>query len=67
MTLPVLIIHGSADRVTRPHGSERFHERGGSADKTLKIYDGHYHDLLADFGRERVLADIVEWITIRIR
>src|SRR5262249_13955185 len=65
ITLPVLILHGSADAVTKPHGSQRFHELGGSKDKTLKIYDGHYHDLLNDFGKERVLADIVEWFDAR--
>ncbi len=64
--LPVLILHGTADRVTLPHGSKRFKELGGSQDKTLKLYEDHFHDLLNDLGRERVLADIVEWIVTRI-
>ena len=66
ITLPVLILHGSEDRVTMPHGSQRFADLAGSSDKTLKLYDGHYHDLLNDLGRERVLADIVEWMTVRL-
>jgi len=28
----------------------------------LKIYDGHLHDLLADAGKEGVMADIQAWI-----
>ena len=39
-------------------GSEFFYEHAGSADKTLKLYEGHYHDLLNDIGKEEVLADI---------
>jgi alpha-beta hydrolase superfamily lysophospholipase len=62
ITVPVLILHGTADRATKPHGSQVFHDRAGSKDKTLKLYDGHFHDLLNDVGKERVLADVVEWI-----
>lgn len=64
--LPLLILHGSADRATRPAGSQWFHDQAGSADKTLKIYEGHYHDLLRDLGRERVTADIADWIHQRV-
>jgi acylglycerol lipase len=66
ITLPLLILHGTADKATRPDGSEEFHRQAGSADKTLKLYDGHYHDLLNDLGRERVFADIDGWITARL-
>ena len=37
-------------------GSEYFHKHAGSADKTLKLYQEHYHDLLNDIGKERVEA-----------
>jgi len=66
ITLPVLILHGTADKATVCHGSEYFHEHAGSADKTLKLYEGHYHDLLADLGREDVMADISRWIEARL-
>ena len=59
-------LHGSEDTVTKPHGSQRFVDQSGSTDKTLKLYEGHYHDLLNDLGKERVMADIVEWISTRI-
>jgi acylglycerol lipase len=62
ITLPVLILHGSADRVTQPAGSRQFFQAAGSADKTLKEYDGHAHDLLNDHGREAVMADVTGWI-----
>lgn len=66
ITLPVLIMHGTADRATVCQGSQYFHEHAGSADKTLKLYEGHAHDLLNDLGKESVLGDIVGWIETRL-
>lgn len=64
--LPLLILHGTADKATRPSGSEYFFGAAGSADKTLKLYDGHFHDLLSDVGKEAVLADILDWMNGRV-
>jgi acylglycerol lipase len=66
ITLPVLILHGTGDRVAKPHGSQRFCDEAGAADKTLKLYDGHFHDLLNDVGKEQVVADIIAWISARL-
>lgn len=66
ITLPVLIIHGTEDKATLPKGSQFFHEHAGSKDKTLKLYEGHFHDLLNDVGKEEVLGDIVGWIEARL-
>jgi acylglycerol lipase len=66
VTLPVLIMHGTMDKATVCHGSEFFHETAGSSDKTLKLYGGHYHDLLNDIGKEGVLHDIRRWIDARL-
>src|SRR5205809_4754172 len=62
ITLPVLILHGTADKATKPSGSQRFYDMAGSKDKTLKLYEGHFHDLLNDLGKEGVMADIGNWI-----
>lgn len=66
ITLPVFILHGTADKATRPSGSEAFHAAAGSTDKTLTLYEGHYHDLLNDVGKETVMADITSWIGARL-
>ena len=63
ITLPLLILHGTADKATKPSGSQFFFDTAGSTDKTLKLYDGHFHDLLNDVGKEEVMADITAWIT----
>lgn len=64
--VPVLIIHGTEDKATRPAGSQYFYDNAASTDKTLKLYEGHYHDLLADTDREIVMADIIAWLNERI-
>jgi alpha-beta hydrolase superfamily lysophospholipase len=64
--VPVFIIHGTEDKATRPAGSQYFYDHAGSTDKTLKLYEGHYHDLLADHGKEQVLTDIQAWLDERV-
>lgn len=66
ITLPVLILHGTADKVTRPEGSQLFYDTAGSADKTLNLYEGHAHDLLNDNDKEKVMADITTWIAAHL-
>jgi len=66
ITLPVLIMHGTEDKATVPAGSKFFHEIVGSQDKTLKLYPGHFHDLLNDVGNEKVMADVIAWIDERL-
>lgn len=63
--LPLLVLHGTADRASRPEGSQTFFDAGGSVDKTLKLYDGFYHDLLNDIDRDRVMNDVGNWIDRR--
>jgi acylglycerol lipase len=62
ITLPVLIMHGTDDKATVCHGSQFFYDTAGSRDKTLKLYEGHYHDLFNDIGKEGVMADVKGWI-----
>ena len=62
ITLPVLIMHGTVDKATVPAGSEFFYQHAGSPDKTLRLYEGHYHDLFNDYGKEEVLLETTQWI-----
>ena len=66
ITLPVLILHGTADKATEPSGSQFFYDTVGSSDKTLKFYDGGFHDPLNDIGKEVVMGDITAWIAARV-
>jgi alpha-beta hydrolase superfamily lysophospholipase len=66
LTLPVFIIHGTLDKATKPSGSQFFYDTAGSSDKTLKLYEGHFHDLLNDVGKEQVMSDVIRWIDARL-
>ncbi len=66
ITLPVLILHGAADKAAKPSGSQRFFEMAGSLDKTLKLYEHGYHDPLNDLDRDEVIGDIKRWIAARL-
>jgi alpha-beta hydrolase superfamily lysophospholipase len=66
MTLPVLILHGTADQNTKPSGSQHFYDMAGSVDKTLKLYEGGFHDLLNDLDQRLVMQDIQDWIDGRL-
>jgi acylglycerol lipase len=63
ITLPLFILHGTQDKATKPSGSQFFYDNAGSKDKTLKLYDGAYHDVLNDLGKEKAMADVVQWIS----
>jgi acylglycerol lipase len=66
ITLPVLILHGTADKATRPSGSQAFYDAAGSTDKSLKLYEGAFHDLLNDTDKVTVMADITRWVDERL-
>lgn len=64
--LPVLLQHGTADRIAAPAGSRAIFERLGGGDKTLKLYEGAYHEILNDYGKEEVVADLLAWLNTRV-
>lgn len=64
--LPLLILHGGADRVTDPQGSRQLYERAQAADKTLNIYDGLYHELVNEPEQATVLQEMTAWMDQRI-
>jgi alpha-beta hydrolase superfamily lysophospholipase len=61
-SVPLLILHGSADRMVPPDGSRRFFSRVEQTDRELREYPGAYHGLFADLGHEEVLKDTETWI-----
>jgi alpha-beta hydrolase superfamily lysophospholipase len=65
MSLPVLFMHGTADQLTPPEGSRDLYERVASPDKTLKLYDGLYHEILNEPERDEVIGDIAAWLDAR--
>ncbi|HEY3012737.1 MAG TPA: alpha/beta hydrolase [Gemmatimonadales bacterium] len=66
LSLPLLILHGSADRMVPPDGSRAFFAKVRHPDREFKEYPEGYHGLFADFNNEEVLGDLERWIEARV-
>ncbi len=60
--IPILILHGGADRVTLPESSRIFFESLTLADKERREYPDSYHELHNDLNYQEVLADMENWL-----
>ena len=66
ITVPTLIMYGTADGLCPPRGSVMLGEEIGAADKTVIAYEGVYHEILNEPERERVLGDVGAWLGNRV-
>jgi len=62
LELPLLVMHGAADPLTNIEGSVLLHSVAKSKDKTLKRYEGFYHEIFNDPERGKVFADMEAWL-----
>ncbi|MGH8481307.1 MAG: alpha/beta fold hydrolase, partial [Nevskiaceae bacterium] len=69
-TLPVLLISGSEDPVSKGHSGpralERQYARVGLRDLTVKVYPGARHELFNESCRDEVTADLLAWLENRL-
>lgn len=66
ITIPTLIMYGTADGLCPPEGSLMLEQRLGATDKTVKAYDGLYHEILNEPEQDRVLDDISSWLAAHV-
>ena len=66
LSMPLLLLHGTADQIAAVNGSKWFHQQTMSQDKTLHLYDGFFHEVLNEIGRGRVVQDILTWLEERM-
>lgn len=59
---PLLILHGSGDRIIRLEGSFELLRASGSADRTLHVLPGSYHEAHNDLDRETCFALLLQWL-----
>ncbi|HKF33162.1 MAG TPA: lysophospholipase [Jatrophihabitantaceae bacterium] len=62
LRLPLLLIHGSADKLVSPSTTEFVAAHAGTADLTVKVYDRGYHESHNEPNKDAVLDDIVAWL-----
>lgn len=63
--LPLLIMHGEADKLTSPLGSKAFYEKAASPDKTLKLWPEDRHEIFNELDKAAVIAFMVNWLNAR--
>ena len=66
IVLPILILHGGADKLVESDASRWFHDRIRSTDKTLKIYPGLYHEVFNEPEHRNVLRDVEGWLNTTV-
>ena len=66
LAVPLLIVHGSADRMVPPDGSREFFQKVRYPIREFREYPGAYHGLFADWDQEHVLADVERWLNLRL-
>jgi alpha-beta hydrolase superfamily lysophospholipase len=67
ITVPTMIMYGSGDHLVPPAGSMMLNDSIGAADKTLKTYDGLYHEILNEPERDAVMDDMCSWLRARVQ
>jgi acylglycerol lipase len=60
--LPLLVLHGTEDRLVSMEGSKHFYLNVGSKDKSIELYDGCYHELLNEPEKVQILSGIEVWL-----
>jgi lysophospholipase len=67
VTLPTLLMWGTADRLCPPAGSELVAANIGSEDLTVKRYEGLFHEILNEPEQQQVMDDLVGWLDAHTR
>jgi alpha-beta hydrolase superfamily lysophospholipase len=62
ITLPLLILQGTGDRLVPSAGAQMLYDRVSSPDKKLIFYEGFYHEVFNEPEHDRVLADVGKWL-----
>jgi alpha-beta hydrolase superfamily lysophospholipase len=66
ISLPVLIMQGTEDRLSHPDSGKFMYNSISSKDKTLKCYEGLFHEIFNEPRHALVFADMRQWLDERI-
>jgi acylglycerol lipase len=66
LSLPILIMHGTADRISDPSSSQMLYDGASAKDKTMKLYKGFYHEIFNDPDCQQVFSDMSDWLKLHI-
>lgn len=63
---PLLLIHGTDDRLCSAEGAHDWVRASSSPDVTVRLYPEGRHEMLNETNRDEVFADLWEWLDARI-
>ncbi|MEM1126844.1 MAG: lysophospholipase [Bacteroidota bacterium] len=68
LNAPLLVFHGTADGIADPQSSHLIYDQAASADKTLHLFEGFYHETFNEpaADRQQVLDLLSTWIEARL-
>lgn len=66
ISVPVLVQHGTRDALTPVEGGKLLYQGVSSADRTLRLYEGAYHEVFNDEPKEAFYADLIAWLDARV-
>ncbi len=67
LRLPLLCVQGTVDLLVDPDSARWVDEHTGSADHTLRVYEGLYHEVFNEPERDAVLDDVAGWLDAHAR
>lgn len=67
--MPILVFHGTGDKIVNYKGSEQLFQQVASKDKMLQLFEGYYHETMNEPPAERamVLAVVSKWILAHLK
>jgi lysophospholipase len=66
LKVPFLVMHGTVDKATNIEGSRELTEKAAASDKTLKVWEGSWHDLLHEPEKQQVVELVTGWVAERL-
>ncbi|HKP84625.1 MAG TPA: lysophospholipase [Blastocatellia bacterium] len=62
ITLPLLVMHGTEDKLASAIATKQLFEQIGSKDKELILYPGYYHELFNEPEKHDIFERVTSWL-----
>jgi lysophospholipase len=66
ISCPILVLQAGSDLIVDPAAPHGWLQRVGSADKAIRMFPDHYHELLNEIDWSNTLADMLDWLEQRL-
>lgn len=62
LSMPLLVFHGTDDKIVSCTGSQQVYEKASSKDKKIILFEGFFHETMNETNKDDVLIKVVHWI-----